>query len=203
MVWVVDGDLVGVVFKVGGLGIIGGGNVFKEVVKENIDKIKLLIDKFFGVNIMFLFFFVEDIVDFVIEEGVKVVIIGVGNLSKYMECFYEVGIMVIFVVLSVVLVKCMEKIGVDVVIVEGMEVGGYIGKLIIMILVCQVAAVVFIFVIAVGGIVDGEGAAVGFMLGVEVVQVGICFVVVKEFNVYLNYKVKILKVRDIDIIILV
>lgn len=135
MVWVVDGDFVGVVFKVGGLGIIGGGNVFKEVVKVNIDKIKFMIDKFFGVNIMFLLFFVDDIVDLVIEEGVKVVMMGVGNFGKYMECFYEVGIIVIFVVFSVVLVKCMEKLGVDVIIIEGMEVGGYIGKLIMMILV--------------------------------------------------------------------
>ena len=198
MAWVADGDLAGAVSKAGGLGIIGGGNAPKEVVKANIDKIKSLTDKPFGVNIMLLSPFVEDIVDLVIEEGVKVVTTGAGNPSKYMERFHEAGITVIPVVPSVALAKRMEKIGADAVIAEGMEAGGHIGKLTTMTLVRQVAAAVSIPVIAAGGIADGEGAAAGFMLGAEAIQVGTRFVVAKESNAHPNYKAKILKARDID-----
>ena len=180
MAWVADGDLAGAVSKAGGLGIIGGGNAPKEVVKANIDKIKSLTDNPFGVNIMLLSPFVEDIVDLVIEEGVKVVTTGAGNPSKYMERFHEAGITVIPVVPSVALA------------------GGHIGKLTTMTLVRQVAAAVSIPVIAAGGIADGEGAAAGFMLGAEAVQVGTRFVVAKESNAHPNYKAKILKARDID-----
>ena len=170
MAWVADGDLAGAVSKAGGLGIIGGGNAPKEVVKANIDKIKSLTDKPFGVNIMLLSPFVEDIVDLVIEEGVKVVTTGAGNPSKYMTRFHDAGITVIPVVPSVALAKRMEKIGADAVIAEGMEAGGHIGKLTTMTLVRQVAAAVSIPVIAAGGIADGEGVAAGFMLGAEAVQ---------------------------------
>lgn len=198
MAWVADGDLAGAVSKAGGLGIIGGGNAPKEVVKANIDKIKSLTDKPFGVNIMLLSPFVEDIVDLVIEEGVKVVTTGAGNPSKYMNRFHDAGITVIPVVPSVALAKRMEKIGADAVIAEGMEAGGHIGKLTTMTLVRQVAAVVSIPVIAAGGIADGEGVAAGFMLGAEAVQVGTRFVVAKESNAHPKYKEKILKARDID-----
>ena len=127
MAWVADGDLAGAVSKAGGLGIIGGGNAPKEVVKANIDKIKSLTDKPFGVNIMLLSPFVDDIVDLVIEEGVKVVTTGAGNPSRYMARFHEAGITVIPVVPSVALAKRMEKIGADAVIAEGMEAGFMLG----------------------------------------------------------------------------
>lgn len=198
MAWVADGDLAGAVSKAGGLGIIGGGNAPKEVVKANIDKIKSLTDKPFGVNIMLLSPFVEDIVDLVIEEGVKVVTTGAGNPSKYMTRFHEAGITVIPVVPSVALAKRMEKIGADAVIAEGMEAGGHIGKLTTMTLVRQVVEAVSIPVIAAGGIADGNGAAASFMLGAEAVQVGTRFVVAKESNAHQNYKDMILKARDID-----
>ena len=95
MAWVADGDLAGAVSNAGGLGIIGGGNAPKEVVKANIDRVKQITDKPFGVNIMLLSPFVDDIVDLVIEEGVKVVTTGAGNPGKYMERFHEAGITVI------------------------------------------------------------------------------------------------------------
>ena len=198
MAWVADGDLAGAVSKAGGLGIIGGGNAPKEVVKANIDKIKALTDKPFGVNIMLLSPFVDDIVDLVIEEGVKVVTTGAGNPSKYMSRFHEAGITVIPVVPSVALAKRMEKIGADAVIAEGMEAGGHIGKLTTMTLARQVAAAVSIPVIVAGGIADGEGAAAAFMLGADAIQIGTRFVVAKESNAHPNYKEKILKARDID-----
>ena len=101
MAWVADGDLAGAVSNSGGLGIIGGGNAPKEVVKANIDKVKSITDKPFGVNIMLLSPFADDIVDLVIEEGVKVVTTGAGNPGKYMDRFHEAGITVIPVVPSV------------------------------------------------------------------------------------------------------
>ena len=173
MAWVADGDLAGAVSNAGGLGIIGGGNAPKEVVKANIDKVKAITDKPFGVNIMLLSPFADDIVDLVIEEGVKVVTTGAGNPGKYMERLHAAGIIVIPVVPSVALAKRMEKLGVDAVIAEGTEAGGHIGKLTTMTLVRQVVDAVNIPVIGAGGIADGPGAAAVFMLGAEAVQVGI------------------------------
>ena len=198
MAWVADGDLAGAVSKAGGLGIIGGGNAPKEVVKANIDKIKSLTDKPFGVNIMLLSPFVDDIVDLVIEEGVKVVTTGAGNPSKYMERFHEAGITVIPVVPSVALAKRMEKIGADAVICEGMEAGGHIGKLTTMTLVRQVAAAVSIPVIAAGGIADGRGLAAAFVLGAQGVQLGTVFLASEECPIAESYKEAVLKANDTD-----
>lgn len=201
MAWVADGDLAGAVSNAGGLGIIGGGNAPKEVVKANIDRVKQITDKPFGVNIMLLSPFADDIVDLVIEEGVKVVTTGAGNPGKYMERFHAAGMVVIPVVPSVALAKRMEKIGADAVVAEGMEAGGHIGKLTTMTLVRQVVEAVNIPVIAAGGIADGHGAAAGFMLGAEAVQVGTRFLVAKESNAHQNYKDKILKAKDIDTVV--
>ena len=196
MAWVADGDLAGAVSNAGGLGIIGGGNAPKEVVKANIDKVKSITDKPFGVNIMLLSPFVDDIVDLVIEEGVKVVTTGAGNPGKYMDRFHEAGITVIPVVPSVALAKRMEKLGADALIAEGMEAGGHIGKLTTMTLVRQVVEAVSIPVIGAGGVADGAGAAAVFMLGADAVQVGTRFVVAKESNAH-----KILKAKDIDTVV--
>jgi enoyl-[acyl-carrier protein] reductase II len=201
MAWVADADLAGSVSKAGGLGIIGGGNAPKEVVVGNIRKIKEMTDKPFGVNIMLLSPFVDDIVDAVIEEGVKVVTTGAGNPGKYMERLHAAGIKVIPVVPSVALARRMEKIGVDAVVFEGMESGGHIGKLTTMAALPQIVDAVDIPVIAAGGIADGRGVAAAFMLGAEAVQIGTRFVVAKESNAHANYKEKIIKARDIDAIV--
>ena len=158
-------------------------------------------DKPFGVNIMLLSPFVDDIVDLVIEEGVKVVTTGAGNPGKYMQRFHDAGITVIPVVPSVALAKRMEKLGVDAVITEGMEAGGHIGKLTTMTLARQVVDAVDIPVIVAGGIADGSGVAAAFMLGAEAVQVGTRFVVAKESNAHQAYKDKILKAKDIDTVV--
>lgn len=201
MAWVADGDLAGAVSNAGGLGIISGGNAPKEVVKANIDRVKSITKNPFGVNIMLLSPFADDIVDLVIEEGVKVVTTGAGNPGKYMERLHAAGIIVIPVVPSVALAKRMEKLGVDAVITEGMEAGGHIGKLTTMTLVRQVVESISIPVIAAGGIADGRGAAAAFMLGAEAIQVGTRFVVAKESNAHQNFKDKILKAKDIDTVV--
>ena len=201
MAWVADGDLAGAVSNAGGLGIIGGGNAPKEVVKANIDKVKSITDKPFGVNIMLLSPFADDIVDLVIEEGVKVVTTGAGNPGKYMERLHEAGITVIPVVPSVALAKRMEKLGADAVIAEGMEAGGHIGTLTTMTLVRQVVDAIDIPVVGAGGVADGNGAAAVFMLGAEAIQVGTRFVVAKESNAHQNFKNKLLKAKDIDTVV--
>ncbi|AWQ40875.1 hypothetical protein CNQ40_14015 [Enterococcus faecalis] len=129
MAWVADASLASAVSNAGGLGIIAGGNAPKEVVKKEIKKVKELTEQPFGVNIMLLSPFADEIVDLVCEEQVPVVTTGAGNPAKYMARFKEHNIKVIPVVPSVALAKRMEKIGADAVIFEGMEAGGHIGKL--------------------------------------------------------------------------
>ncbi|GGD04197.1 enoyl-[acyl-carrier-protein] reductase FabK [Enterococcus wangshanyuanii] len=198
MAWIADASLAGAVSNAGGLGIIAGGNAPREVVQAEIKKIKKMTDKPFGVNIMLLSPFAEDIVDLVCEENVPVVTTGAGNPSKYMARFKEHNIKVIPVVPSVALGARMEKIGADAVIVEGMEAGGHIGKLTTMSIVPQVVDALSIPVIAAGGIGDGRGMAAALMLGAEGVQVGTRFLVAKECTVHENYKARIIKARDID-----
>lgn len=201
MAWIADASLASAVSEAGGLGIIAAGNAPAEVVREEIRKCRELTDKPFGVNIMLLSPFVDDIVDLVCEEGVKVLTTGAGNPSKYMERFKENGIHLIPVVPSIAQARKMEKIGCDAVIAEGMESGGHIGKLTTMALVPQVVDAVSIPVIAAGGIADGRGMAAGFMLGAEGVQIGTRFLVAKECTVHQNYKNRILKAKDLDTVI--
>ena len=201
MAWVADGDLAAAVSKAGGLGIIGGGNAPKEVVKANIDKIKAVTDKPFGVNIMLLSPFVEDIVDLVIEEGVKVVTTGAGNPCKYMKAFKEAGIIVMPVVPSVALAKRMERSGADAIIAEGCESGGHIGELTTMTLLPQVKAAVDIPVIAAGGIASGKQALAALALGADGFQVGTMLLVAKEAPIHENYKQAVLKAHDTSTIV--
>ncbi|MBP2100677.1 enoyl-[acyl-carrier-protein] reductase FabK [Enterococcus rivorum] len=201
MAWIADASLAGAVSEAGGLGIIAGGNAPKEVVQAEIKKIKEITDKPFGVNIMLLSPFAEEIVDLVCEEKVPVVTTGAGNPSKYMSKFKEHNIKVIPVIPSIALGARMEKIGADAVIVEGMEAGGHIGKLTTMSLVPQVVDALTIPVIAAGGIGDGRGMAAALMLGAAGVQVGTRFLVAKECTVHENYKSKIIKARDIDTVV--
>ena len=201
MAWIADASLASAVSNAGGLGIIAAGNAPADIVREEIRKCKELTDKPFGVNIMLLSPFVEDIVNLVCEEGVKVVTTGAGNPSKYMDKFKEHGISLIPVVPSVAQAKKMEKIGSSAVIAEGMESGGHIGKLTTMALVPQVVDAVSIPVLAAGGIADGRGMAAGFMLGAEGVQIGTRFLVATECTVHENYKAKILKANDLATVI--
>ncbi len=201
MAWIADASLASAVSNAGGLGIIAAGNAPADVVREEIRQCKKLTDKPFGVNIMLLSPFVDEIVDLVCEEGIKIVTTGAGNPSKFMDKFKENGICLIPVVPSVAQAKKMEKIGASAVIAEGMESGGHIGKLTTMSLVPQVVDAVSIPVLAAGGIADGRGMAAGFMLGAEGVQIGTRFLVANECTVHENYKAKILKANDIATVI--
>ena len=198
MAWVAEHNLAAAVSEAGGLGLSGAASAPAEVVREEIRKARELTKKPFGVNIMLMSPYADEVAQVVVEEGVKVVTTGAGNPGKYMKMWKEAGIKVIPVVASVALARMMEKAGADAVVAEGTESGGHIGEATTMTLVPQVVDAVSIPVIAAGGIADGRGIAAAFMLGAEAVQMGTRFVVAKESIVHDNYKQRVLKAKDID-----
>ena len=198
MAWVAESHLAAAVSAAGGLGLIGGANAPAEVIRNYIREVKAVTDRPFGVNVMLMSPYADDVAKVVVEEGVKVVTTGAGNPEKYMEMWKAAGIRVIPVVASVALAKSMERYGADAVVAEGTESGGHIGEATTMTLVPQVVDAVSIPVIAAGGIGDGRGIAAAFMLGAEAVQMGTRFLVAKECIVHQNYKDRVLKAKDID-----
>lgn len=201
MSWVATPSLAAGVSNAGGLGMLGSGHEPGEVVRKLIHETKELTDKPFGVNVLLLSPYVDEVVDVVCEEGVKVVSTGAGSPGKYMKKFKEAGIVVVPVVASVALARRMENDGADAIICEGMEAGGHIGKSTTMTLVPQVVDAVNIPVIAAGGIADGRGMAAAVMLGASAVQLGTRFVVAHESIAHENFKKKVLKARDIDTVV--
>ena len=198
MAWVAEHHLAAAVSEAGGLGLIGGANAPGEVVRDEIRKARKLTDKPFGVNVMLMSPYADDVAKVIVEEGIQVVTTGAGNPEKYMDIWKAAGVKVIPVVASVALARRLERHGADAVVAEGCESGGHIGEQTTMTLVPQVADAVEIPVIAAGGIGDGRGIAAAFMLGAEAVQIGTRFVVSKEAVVHENYKQRIIKAKDID-----
>ena len=198
MAWVADGKLAAAVSNAGGLGIIGSGNAPGSVVADEIESAKSLTKKPFGVNVMLLSPYADEVVNVILanKDSVAVVTTGAGNPAKYIEKLKDAGIKVIPVVGSVALARMMERVGVDAVVAEGMESGGHIGKLTTMALVPQVVDAVKIPVIAAGGIGDGRGMAAAFMLGAEGVQMGTRFLVATESKIHPNYKKAVLRAKD-------
>ncbi len=198
MAWVAESHLAAAVSNAGGFGLIGAANAPADVVRNYIHEARELTDKPFGVNIMLMSPFAEDIAQLVTEEKVAAVTTGAGNPEKYMEQWKAAGIKVIPVIASVALAKRMERVGADAVVAEGTESGGHIGQATTMTLVPQVVDAVQIPVIAAGGIGDGRGMAAAFMLGAEAVQMGTRFCVADECVIHDKYKDRILKAKDID-----
>ena len=198
MAWVAESHLAAAVSNAGGFGLIGAANAPADVVRNYIHEARELTDKPFGVNIMLMSPFAEDIAQLVTEEKVAAVTTGAGNPEKYMAQWKAAGIKVIPVIASVALAKRMERVGADAVVAEGTESGGHIGQATTMTLVPQVVDAVQIPVIAAGGIGDGRGMAAAFMLGAEAVQMGTRFCVADECVIHDKYKDRILKAKDID-----
>ena len=198
MAWVAEYHLAAAVSNAGGLGLIGAASAPAEWVRDQIRKAKELTDRPFGVNIMLMSPYAEEVAQVVVEEGVKVVTTGAGNPEKYMEMWKKAGVKVIPVVASAALAKRMERCGADAVVAEGCEAGGHIGENTTMCLVPQIVDAVKIPVIAAGGIADGRGMAAAFMLGAKGVQMGTHFIVTDECQVHNAYKERILKAKDID-----
>lgn len=198
MAWVAEYHLAAAVSEAGGFGLIGAANAPADWVRDQIRKTKELTDRPFGVNVMLMSPYADEIARVIAEEGVKAVTTGAGNPEKYMELWKERNIKVIPVVASVALAKRMERCGADAVVAEGCESGGHIGESTTMTLVPQVVDAVDIPVIAAGGIGDGRGIAAAFMLGAKGVQMGTRFVVTKECQVHPAYKERIIRAKDID-----
>lgn len=201
MAWVSTAELAAAVSNSGGLGIIAAGNAPAEVISEEIRKIKKLTDKPYGINVMLLSPYADEIIDLVIREKVPVVTTGAGNPGKYIKMLKETNTKIIPVVPSVSLAKRVEKAGVDAIIVEGTEAGGHIGELTTMALVPQVVDAVDIPVIAAGGIADGRGMIAAFALGAEGVQIGTRFICSNECNIHEDYKQSVLSAKDRDTIV--
>lgn len=198
MAWVAEHHLAAAVSEAGGLGLIGAASAPPEWVREQIQKAKALTDKPFGVNILLMSPYADEVAQTVAEEGVKVVTTGAGNPEKYMDMWKAAGIRVIPVVASVAMAKRMERCGADALVAEGCEAGGHIGESTTMALVPQIVDAVSIPVIAAGGIADGRGVAAAFMLGAKGVQMGTHFIVTSESQVHENYKDAVIKAKDID-----
>ena len=196
---VAKAGLVAAVSNAGGLGVLASGQDTPEQVREEIHKVKELTDKPFAVNLMFLNKKVPEIVDVVIEEGVKIVTTGAGTPKLYMPKLKEAGIKVMPVIPNVKIAKKMEELGVDVVIAEGMESGGHIGTMTSQILWPQVVDAVKIPVIAAGGIADNRGVKAAMAMGAEGVQCGTIFSISKESPVGDNWKKVIIESKDTSI----
>lgn len=191
--------LVAAVSNAGGLGVLASGQDTPEQVREEIHKVKELTDKPFAVNLMFLNKKVPEIVDVVIEEGVKIVTTGAGTPKLYMPKLKEAGIKVMPVIPNVKIAKKMEELGVDAVIAEGMESGGHIGTMTSQTLWPQVVDAVKIPVIAAGGIADNRGVKAAMAMGAEGVQCGTIFSISKESPVGDNWKKVIIESKDTSI----
>ena len=197
MAWIADGKLAAAVSEGGGLGIIASGNAPGSYVREQIHEARKRTNKPFGVNIMLMSPYADEVAEVAAEEKVAVVTTGAGNPSRFMKQWEEAGIKVIPVVASVALARLMQRTGASAVIAEGGESGGHIGDLSTMVLVPQVADAVSIPVIAAGGIADGRGMAASLMLGACGVQMGTRFLSAAECTISPVYKQKILQAGDL------
>lgn len=201
MAWVATAELAAAVSNGGGLGIIAAGGAPAEVVREQIKKCREMTDKPFGVNVMLMSPFAEEVMKVVLEEKPAVVATGAGNPGKYIPDLKAAGIKIFPVIASVAMAKKMENDGVDGVVAEGTESGGHIGEITTMCLVPQVVDAVNIPVIAAGGIADNRGAVAAFALGADGIQVGTRFICSEECIAHQNYKDAVLKAKDRDAVV--
>lgn len=201
MAWVATAELAAAVSNGGGLGLIAAGGAPADVVRAEIRKCRELTDKPFGVNVMLMSPFAEEVMQVIIEEKPAVVATGAGNPGKYIEPLKEAGIKILPVIASVAMAQKMEKQGVDAVIAEGTEAGGHIGEITTMCLTPQVVDAVNIPVVCAGGIADTRGAVAAFALGADGIQVGTRFICSDECIAHENYKQAVIKAKDRDAVV--
>lgn len=196
MAWLGTCELSAAVSRAGGLGIIGAGNAPPEWLRDQIRRIKGQTRNPFGVNIMLMSPFLEEIIAIVMEEKVSIVTTGGGNPGPYILRFKQAGMKVIPVVASVALARRLERAGVDALVAEGLESGGHVGKTSTMALVPQIVDAVNIPVIAAGGIADGRGLVAALALGAQGIQMGTRFLCSDECIAHAKFKEAILKAQD-------
>ena len=200
MVWASGWRLASAVSNAGGLGLIGSGSMYPDVLKEHIRKCKLATSKPFGVNIPLLYPDIDKHIDIVIKEGVKIIFTSAGNPATWTSVLKEKGIQVVHVVSSSKFAKKAEDSGCDAVVAEGFEAGGHNGReeTTTMVLIPAVAEAVNIPVIAAGGIATGRQMMAAMVLGAEGVQVGTRFVASLEASSHDSFKQVVVNSREGD-----
>ncbi|SHM69519.1 nitronate monooxygenase family protein [Polaribacter sp. KT 15] len=200
MIWVSGYKLAAAVSNAGGLGLIGAGSMYPEVLREHIQKCKKATTKPFGVNVPMLYPDIEKIIEIIVEEGVKIVFTSAGNPKTYTSFLKEKGITVVHVVSSVKFALKSEAAGVDAVVCEGFEAGGHNGReeTTTFTLIPMVKEQLKIPVIAAGGIGTGRGMLAAMVLGADAVQIGSRFAATEESSAHSNFKKTIIDVKDGD-----
>jgi len=200
MVWNSGWRLASAVSNSGGLGLIGAGSMYPEVLREHIQKCKKATEKPFGINVPMLYPNIEEIMQIIIEEGVKIVFTSAGNPKTWTSFLKEKGITVVHVVSSVKFAVKSEQAGVDAVVAEGFEAGGHNGReeTTTFTLIPMVKEKLQIPVIAAGGIATGKGMLAAMVLGADGVQIGSRFVASTESSSHINFKEEVLKAQDGD-----
>jgi enoyl-[acyl-carrier protein] reductase II len=200
MVWVSGWKLASAVSNAGGLGLIGAGSMYPDVLREHIQKCKKATGKPFGVNIPMLYPQVDELMDIIVEEDVKIVFTSAGNPKTWTSFLKEKGITVVHVVSSVKFALKAESAGVDAIVCEGFEAGGHNGReeTTTFTLIPMVKESITIPVIAAGGIGNGRGMLAAMVLGADGVQIGSRFAASKESSAHTNFKQKIIDVKDGD-----
>ncbi|GGK51827.1 MULTISPECIES: NAD(P)H-dependent flavin oxidoreductase [Flavobacteriaceae] len=200
MVWNSGWRLASAVSNTGGLGLIGAGSMYPAILREHIQKCKKATDKPFGVNVPMLYPNIEEIMQIIVEEGVKIVFTSAGNPKTWTPFLKENGITVVHVVSSVKFAVKSEQAGVDAVVAEGVEAGGHNGReeTTTFTLIPMVKEKLTIPVIAAGGIASGRGMLAAMVLGADGVQIGSRFVASNESSAHINFKNEVVKAQDGD-----
>ena len=200
MVWVSGWKLASAVTNAGGLGLIGAGSMYPEVLREHIQKCKKATNKPFGVNVPMLYPQIDALMNVIIEEGVTIIFTSAGNPKTWTSFLKKKGIIVVHVVSSVKFALKAELAGVDAVVCEGFEAGGHNGReeSTTFTLIPMVKEQVNIPVIAAGGIANGRGMLAAMVLGADGVQIGSRFAASEESSAHTNFKQTILDVKDGD-----
>ncbi len=200
MIWNSGWRLASAVANAGGLGLLGAGSMYPEVLREHILKCKKATDKPFGVNVPMLYPDIEKIIDIIIEEDVKIVFISAGNPKTYTSKLKENGITVVHVVSSVKFALKAQEAGVDAVVAEGFEAGGHNGReeTTTFTLIPMVKEQLEIPLIAAGGIATGRGMLAAMVLGAEGVQVGSRFVASEEASSHQAFKQLVVDAKEGD-----
>lgn len=200
MIWASGWRLASAVSNAGGLGLIGSGSMYPEVLREHIQKCKAATDNPFGVNVPLMYAHTQKNIEIILEEGVKIIFTSAGNPKTYTSLFKERGITVVHVVSSSRFALKAEDAGCDAVVAEGFEAGGHNGReeTTTMVLVPAVKKAVKIPVIAAGGIANGRQLLAAMVLGAEGVQMGSRFVCSDEASSHINFKEAVIKAQEGD-----
>lgn len=200
MVWCSGWRLASAVSNAGGLGIIGSASMYPDVLREHIHKCKTATNKPFAVNVALLYPNMQEIMDIIVEEGVKIVFTSAGNPALWTAFLKEKGITVVHVIANTKFALKAEACGVDAVVAEGFEAGGHNGReeTTTMCLVPMIKAAVKIPVIAAGGIGSGKAMLAAMALGADAVQIGSAFAVSEESSAHPNFKNRIITSAEGD-----